>query len=94
MAYNSSLNKHIGSYTRLPVSEVVKAGYSYSSLIVQTPHKGEVVIELKDIHRPMFGGDTETEKSLQTLIIELHTLEREAVDYLLTEWLKKGEINT
>ena len=87
MAYNSSKNRHIGSYTNLPVSEVAKAGYSASSLIVQTPHKGEVIIEIKKIHHPMFGGDTETEKTTQEIISELLLLQREARDYLFENWI-------
>lgn len=86
-------NKHIGSYTKLPVSEIVKAGYSASSLLIKTPHKGEVVIEIKERVGSLFGGTRELEKHTLSLIGELVTLENEACDYLLEKWLKEYEGN-
>lgn len=88
MAYAQSRNRHIGSYIKLPVSEIVKAGYSATSLLVQTPHKGDVIMEIKDIHHPFFGGDTETEKTTLKLIAELQGLENEAMNYLLDKWIE------
>ena len=83
--------RHISSYTKLPVREIVKAGYSRTSLEVTTPHKGKVFVEIKKQHSPFFGGDTETEKTTEEIIKELLALEVEAMEFLLNKWIKEND---
>lgn len=77
------------SFTHLPVQEIQRVDGTGISAKVKTPHRGDVIIEYKEIHYPfLFGSVTETDKSSQEIISNLMNLEVEAKSYLLQEWKK------
>lgn len=74
-------------YTRLPVRVLQKAEQLNNVLEVITPHKGVVFVELKTVDRGIFRQASEVEKNTNYVLEELRTLEREARDYLMEQWL-------
>lgn len=76
-------------YTRLPVQVLQKAEQMNSVIKVITPHKGVVFVELKTVDKGLFRQASEVDQSTNYVLQELRTLEREARDYLLNEWLTK-----
>lgn len=90
MPYIKENNRHIAKATRLPVSEIMKTEYEGVSLAVKTPHKGEVIIELKRRSYTLFGSLNESEKTTQEIVSELLLLEEESKEFLLDKWLTQG----
>ena len=74
--------------TILPTKEVVKTNSSAVSIIVQTPHKGEVVINYQEKDIPMFGADRVNDREGSNIIADLLRLQSEAEHYLLEKWVK------
>ena len=79
-------------YTKLPTFLVNKAEQANPIIEVITPHKGAVIVEIKRVDSGIFRRATEVSKETQDVINELRTLEWEAKNYLLGEWLKTSMI--
>lgn len=80
-------NLNYASYTRLPTKTFLKADKANPVIEVLTPHKGVVFVEIKTVDKGMFRPATEIDKPTQVVLKELYDLEREAKNYLLTQWL-------
>lgn len=79
----------IQKLTKLPISVIEIAGKTTQSIIVITPHKGNVAIELKDTHYPfLFGSVTQTDKSIEEIIGKIRDLEIESFHFFIDKWLK------
>ena len=74
-------------YTRLPVKAYQKADQLGPILEVITPHKGWVTIELTRIDKGIFRKATELPRETEDVLRQLLELERDAKEYLLTQWL-------
>ena len=77
------------SFTRLPLKEIIKGGSEGTAVVVQTPHRGEVIIEYKRISRPLLGADNSVDVEAKAIIRDLMNLEDESLTYLLNEWMTK-----
>lgn len=89
----SSINKTtLQELTRLPLSVVELTNSMFPDIHVNTPHKGTVIIKLKQKHYPfLFGSVTQTDKDSGEVLREIYKLEHEACDYLIEQW-KLSEI--
>lgn len=92
MAYANT--KNLCDFTKLPVHEVAKDSSSNICLIVDTPHKGEVVIEYKkEVSGGLFAGPRIEDKLASEIIARLYNLEKESKEFLLDEWVLQKLIN-
>lgn len=80
--------------TKLPISEVVKPDSIGVTLIVETPHKGEVLIDYKTPETVgfIFTHTENRETRGEEIIKKLYTLEAEAKEFLLDKWLSSQNI--
>lgn len=73
--------------TRLPIFTVQVADKRFPDVVVQTPHKGNVAVPLKQEHYPfIFGSVTQTEKHFIEVYEQIKEIEEEATDYLFNKW--------
>ena len=78
-------------YTKLPLKIISVANISIPSVIITTPHSGEITLELKESKGGgLFGGNSEHSKSLLKIVGQLQEIENAAKDYLLEHW--KGQL--
>jgi len=76
-------------YTRLPIRVVEVAQRLFPDIVILTPHKGNVVLKLKEKHIPfLFGSVTETTKSSDEIIKSIVEIEESSKDYLLKKWIE------
>lgn len=69
------------NFTKLPIKELVKTDKEHNEIVVETPHKGQVII-------PMIEGWLfKTEKDAEDIVYQLKTLEYEAMKFLLDNWI-------
>ncbi len=81
--------KNLQEYTRLPIKAVQSEGVIFPDIIITTPHKGDVVIKLKERHIPfMFGSATQTDRNIDEVIRDIQNIEKESMEYLFTQWLQ------
>ena len=69
----ATINKTIKlqDFIKLPVREVTLSNKISSNIVIETPHKGKVIIELTKINHPfLFGPITETNKSFKEILEE------------------------
>lgn len=79
------------SFTKLPLKIVMVADKQLPDILIKTPHKGLVNIDLTSTHIPfIFGSTTETKKHLPQLAAELDALEKESKEFLLDKWIEKN----
>lgn len=81
------------NFTQLRVSTIEHAGSIGFDVIVETPHRGRVVIDSQRLHHPfLFGSTTQTGKGGNEIISEIVRLEEEAKDFLLKKWLGSPDV--
>jgi len=91
-AHYFSENINYNNYTRLPCKTFVKADRANPVIEVRTPHKGIVFIEIKKVESGMFKPSCEVDRSTNSVIDQLHALEDEAKNHLLSKWVQFGSI--
>lgn len=74
---------NLSEFTRMPAVEIARGDSVGRALHIQTPHKGEVVL---DYHEQ--GIFREKNKDMELLVSKIRNLEWEAKEYLLSKWLK------
>jgi len=73
----------------LPIDIIHLGGQINPKIIINTPYKGKIEINLKDKHFPfLFGSVTETDKDYLDILDEIKEIENKSKDFLLTNWLK------
>jgi hypothetical protein len=84
---NTTQKVDLQSYTKLPLEQIVVADKAMPDIVVKTPHKGKVVLKMKEEHHPLFGATSQTDKHFLEVLREIKALQDEAKEYLLDEWL-------
>lgn len=75
--------------TKLPIKTIQIADKMLPNVIVSTPHRGDVEINIKKKHYPfLFGSATETDRSATEVMRDLWKLEEDSKDYLLNNWIE------
>jgi len=75
-------------FTKLPLEQIVKVDGVGSDVVLQTPHKGKVIIPLKEVWHPfIFGSTTQTERPALNVVRQIKSVENEAYEFLMDEWL-------
>lgn len=85
------MNKQINlqSFTKLPLQQVQRTTELCIDLLITTPHKGKVILNLTQKHYPfLFGSVTETNKGLESLLNEIFKIESDANSFLMDKWLE------
>ncbi len=77
---------HIQELTRLPVKEIRLVDRVGSDLRLMTPHKGEVIINLKEESFGLFGGGVQYDRHAEEVIEQIRELERESITYFFDQW--------
>lgn len=73
--------------TKLPVKVFERVNNSKRTIVVLTPHKGEVLIEEDELSRTMFGANARIDRDTEDVLRQIGRLEREAREFLFNEWL-------
>ena len=89
---NSKNIVNLQEFTKLKLRVVYVMGRFLPDVIIRTPHKGDVVVKLKEEHYPfVFGSVTQTDKHAKEVISEILKIEEEAKEFLLDSWIKEED---
>jgi hypothetical protein len=86
------INQSLQEYTLLPLKVVSLASKPFPDVILETPHKGNVSIPLKEEHYPfLFGSATQTDRHVPNIVRDIRNIEEEAKDFLLKNWVEQQD---
>ena len=87
----ATLTNNLERITILPITVYEIQGVHLPSIVISTPHRGEVEVKLKETHYPfLFGSVSQIEKGSEQVIQEIKEIEKESINFLLEEWVQNN----
>ena len=84
----NTTNINLQEITRLPLKVINVADKSLPDVFIETP-MGQKRVKLKEEHYALFGSPSQMERHAPEVMFEIHQIEEESKDYLLSRWLKE-----
>lgn len=73
-------------FTRLPLKSVLRSNSFFSELLVTTPHKGVVIVPVKELKHGLFSAPRQIDRNLDSVLRQLADIESDATDFLFRQW--------